>query len=298
MADRYTDDRDTRPARWRWALVALLAAALGGCGIGLVYPRLDTLGTWYVEGLVSLDDTQSTELERMLEARLDWHRDSELVRYATFLRGMSDSVQRRTDAGTWREAARQAEVFWRDLGAGLAPVAVALGPTLTDEQVDELLRSLAEQDDEEWEEYADRTPQQRIERRQKSWRRGIERYTGRLDASQRALVNARAAASGSAIPEWREYRRAWREELAATLRVRGDAAQFEPRITRLFAHPDDWWTPGYRAALERRRGELIDLLVELDATLTARQRAAAGREFTSLAAELEALSKQAPGKRS
>lgn len=298
MADRYTDDRDTRPARWRWALVALLAAALGGCGIGLVYPRLDTLGTWYVEGLVSLDDTQSTELERMLEARLDWHRDSELVRYATFLRGMSDSVQRRTDAGTWREAARQAEVFWRDLGAGLAPVAVALGPTLTDEQVDELLRSLAEQDDEEWEEYADRTPQQRIERRQKSWRRGIERYTGRLDASQRALVIARAAASGSAIPEWREYRRAWREELAATLRVRGDAAQFEPRITRLFAHPDDWWTPGYRAALERRRGDLIDLLVELDATLSARQRAAAGREFTSLAAELEALSKQAPGKRS
>ena len=298
MADRYTDDRDTRPARWRWALVALLAAALGGCGIGLVYPRLDTLGTWYVEGLVSLDDTQSTELERMLQARLDWHRDSELVRYATFLRGMSDSVQRRTDAGTWREAARQAEVFWRDLGAGLAPVAVALGPTLTDEQVDELLRSLAEQDDEEWEEYADRTPQQRIERRQKSWRRGIERYTGRLDASQRALVNARAAASGSAIPEWREYRRAWREELAATLRVRGDAAQFEPRITRLFAHPDDWWTPGYRAALERRRGDLIDLLVELDATLSARQRAAAGREFTSLAAELEALSKQAPGKRS
>ena len=298
MADRYTDDREARPARWRWALIALLAAALGGCGLGLVYPRLDTLGTWYVEGLVSLDDTQSTELERMLAARLDWHRDSELVRYATFLRGMSDSVQRRTDAGTWRDAARQAEVFWRDLGAGLAPVAVALGPTLTDEQVEELLRSLAEQDDEEWEEYADRTPEQRVERRQKSWRRGIERYTGRLDASQRALVNARAAASGSAIPEWREYRRAWREELAATLRVRGDAAQFEPRITRLFAHPDDWWTPGYRAALERRRGDLIDLLVELDATLSARQRAAAGREFTSLAAELEALSKQAPGKRS
>lgn len=298
MADKYTDDREARPARWRWALIALLAAALGGCGLGLVYPRLDTLGTWYVEGLVSLDDTQSTELERMLAARLDWHRDSELVRYATFLRGMSDSVQRRTDAGTWRDAARQAEVFWRDLGAGLAPVAVALGPTLTDEQVDELLRSLAEQDDEEWEEYADRTPEQRIERRQKSWRRGIERYTGRLDASQRALVDARAAASSSAIPEWREYRRAWREELAAALRVRGDAAQFDPRITRLFAHPDDWWTPGYRAALERRRGELIDLLVELDATLTPRQRAAAGREFTSLAAELESLSKPGSGKQS
>ena len=298
MADGHGKDLDARPARWRWALLALLAVALGGCGLGLVYPRLDTLGTWYVEGLVSLDDTQARELEHMLAAKLDWHRDSELDRYARFLRGMSDAVQRRTDAGTWRDAARQAEVFWRDLGAGLAPVAVALGPTLTDEQVDELLRSLAEQDDEEWEEYADRTPEQRIERRQKAWRRGIERYTGRLDASQRALVEKRAAASNSAIPEWREYRRAWREELAATLRVRGDAAQFEPRITRLFAHPDDWWTPGYRAALERRRGELIDLLVDLDSTLTPRQRAAAGREFASLAQQLEALSNPGSGKQS
>ena len=298
MADGNHRTRATGPVLSRWAIAVLLVLALGGCGVGLVYPRLDTLGTWYVEGLVSLDETQAAELERMLEARLDWHRDSELVRYSTFLRGMSDSVQRRTDAGTWRDAARQAEVFWRDLGAGLAPVAVALGPTLTDAQVEELLRNLAEQDDEEWEEYADRTPEERIERRQKSWRRGIERYTGRLDASQRALVEARAAASNSAIPEWLEYRRAWRAELAATLRVRGDAAQFEPRITRLFAHPDDWWTPGYRAALERRRGELIELLVELDATMTPRQRAAAGREFASLAAELEALAKSGPGKRS
>jgi len=298
MADGNHTTRETRPSRRRWAIAVLLALALGGCGVGLVYPRLDTLGAWYVEELVPLDDSQSSELERLLEARLDWHRDSELVRYAAFLRGMSDSVQRRTDAGTWRDAARQAEVFWRDLGAGLAPVAIALGPTLTDAQVDELIRNLAEKDDEEWEEYADRTPEQRIERRQKSWRRGIERYTGRLDDTQRALVDSRAAASNSAIPEWLEYRRAWRAELAATLRVRADPAQFEPRIQRLFAHPDDWWTPGYRAALERRRNDLIGLLVDLDATLTPRQRAAAGREFASLAAELEALSKSGPGKRS
>lgn len=298
MANGPNADRDTGPARWRWAVVALLALVLGGCGLGLVYPRLDTLGTWYVEGLVPLDDAQAAELERLLEGRLDWHRDKELGRYATFLRGLSTSVQGRTDGDTWRRAAAQAEVFWRDLGAGLAPVAVALGPTLTDEQVAELLRNLAEQDDEEWDEYAERTPEQRIERRQKSWRRGIERYTGRLDASQRALVDAHAAATGSAIPEWREYRRAWREELAATLRVRRDAAQFEPRMTRLFAHPDDWWTPGYRAVLERRRDDMIGLLAELDATLTARQRAAAGREFARLAAELESLSKAGAGSRS
>ncbi|MFO1407694.1 MAG: DUF6279 family lipoprotein [Steroidobacteraceae bacterium] len=298
MTARTHGARVARPDRWRWATLAVLALALGGCGIGLVYPRLDTLGTWYVEGLVSLDDAQADQLDRLLESRLDWHRDSELGRYAAFLRGLSSTVQGRPDAAAWRDAAGQAEVFWRDLGAGLAPVAVALGPTLSDGQVDELLRNLAEQDEEEWEEYADRTPEERVERRQKSWRRGIERYTGRLDPAQRALIDERAAASGSAIPEWREYRRAWREELAATLRVRGDPAQFGPRMTRLFAHPDDWWTPGYRAALERRRNDLIGLLADLGATLTPRQRAAAGREFASLAAELEALSKPGAGRRS
>ena len=57
----------------------------------------------------------------------------------------------------------------------------------------------------------------------------------------------------------------------------------------LIARPDELWTPAYRAALERRRESLVDLVVELDATLTPQQRAAARRELLALADEVQAL---------
>jgi hypothetical protein len=269
--------------------VALLAVALAGCGLGLVYPRLDTIGAFYVEGLVPLDEAQSEQLDRLLSASLARHRASEPERYAAFLRGLAGSVEGGADAGEWQEAARQTEVFWREVGTSLAPAAIEIGRTLADHQVAELLANLAQRDEEEWQEFADRTPAQQLERRQKMLRRTLERFTGRLDARQRALVDMHAVSAGSIMTEWRDNRRTWRGALAAALAMRGSGEEFAERMTLLIARPDDLWTPQYRAAIERRRAETIGLLAALDATLTPSQRAAARRRLASLAEELARL---------
>jgi hypothetical protein len=275
--------------RWRAATAALLALALTGCGIGLVYPRLDTIGAYYVEGLVTLDGAQSEQLDRLLGASLARHRASELVRYAAFLRGLAGSVEGGADAGEWQAAARQADVFWRDIGAALAPAAIEIGRTLTDEQVAELVENLSERDEEEWQEFADRTPAEQLGHRQKMLRRALERFTGRLDARQRALLDQHAASTGSLMAEWRENRRTWREALAAALAVRGSGEEFARRMTLLVARPDELWTPQYRTAIERSRAETIGLLAALDVTLTPSQRDTARRKLASLADELADL---------
>ena len=51
-----------------------------------MYNRLDTLAAWYVGNLVSLDDQQRSNLRAWLAQTLEWHRESELGRYAQFLR--------------------------------------------------------------------------------------------------------------------------------------------------------------------------------------------------------------------
>jgi len=60
----------------------------------------------------------------------------------------------------------------------------------------------------------------------------------------------------------------------------------------LIARPDDLWPPGYRAAPERRRESLVDLVVALEATLTPQQRAAASRQLLVLADEVEGIGKR------
>ena len=58
----------------------------------------------------------------------------------------------------------------------------------------------------------------------------------------------------------------------------------------LLARPDQLWTPQYRQALQASRAAFIELLVRLDATLTAQQRARAHRRLLEWASEVRGLS--------
>jgi len=93
--------------------------------------------------------------------------------------------------------------------------------------------------------------------------------------------------------EWRENRRLWREELAATLRVRsGPRAAFAERMRVLIAEPDRLWTPEYRKAIATSRADFLDLVVQLDATLTPQQRVVTQERLLALAKEVRDLAQQ------
>ena len=279
------------PRAFGAAVLCCLALAITGCAASLLYPRLDSVVAYYIEDLVTLDAAQSKQLERTLAANLDWHRESEPRKYADFLRGLAGSVEDRVDRETWQLASRQTEAYWRDIFAQAAPGYIAVAVTLTDRQVAELIGNLEEKDDETWSEFAERTPEERRARREKSITKTLQRFTGPLTPAQRAMVEEYAARARPFMAEWRENRRIWRDALAAALAERRSGEPFAVRMTQLIARPDDLWTPQYRMAIDASRAALIDLLVDLDATLTAKQRSAARRELASLADEVQGLAR-------
>jgi hypothetical protein len=281
-----------RPARLRWLAVAVAALGVAGCGLGLVYPRLDTVVGFYLQGLVTLDPAQSAQLKRVLAGNLEWHRRSELERYSAFMRELAGDLEGGAGPEEWRKATRRAEQYWREVFEQAAPGYAAVASTLTDGQVAELLANLERQDTKERREHESRSPAERDARREKSVRRALERFTGPLNAEQRALVRAHVAASPSFVPEWLDNRRVWREALAGALAVRDRRAEFEARMRVLVARPDELWTPQYRAAVERRTTALVELMAGIDATLTPEQRAAARRQLLALAEEVQGLARR------
>ncbi|RPI12436.1 MAG: hypothetical protein EHM60_11920 [Lysobacterales bacterium] len=276
----------------RWIVPVLAVFGLTGCGLGLVYPRLDTVVGFYLEGLVTLEPEQSAELKRILAGNLEWHRRSELGDYSAFLREVAATVGRGSGREDWLAATRRTEQYWREVFEQAAPGYARLAATFTDAQVRELLESLERADEKERREYASRSPAERDTRREKSMRRAIERFTGPLTPAQRELLRKHVAASPSFVPEWLENRRVWREALADALEHRGAGAAFASRMQVLVARPDELWTPEYRAAVARRRDGLVDLMAGLDATLTPAQRAAAQRELLALADEVQDLARR------
>jgi len=273
----------------RWAVLCVTAVGMAGCGLGIVYPRLDAVVGFYLQGLVSLDKAQAEQLDRTLAGNLEWHRRSELSRYAAFLRDMAASIEDGAGRSDWIEAGQRAEQYFRDIFEQAAPGYAALAATLTDAQVVELLENLERADEKTWRQFAGRTPAERDARREKQLIRTLERFTGPLDAAQRATVRGHVRNSPSFMPEWRENRRLWRKALAEALARRDSGAEFESRMFVLVARPDELWTPQYRAAIEQRRESLAELMVTIDATLTARQRAAARQQFLALADEVQGL---------
>jgi hypothetical protein len=270
----------------RWLLVCGLALGLAGCGLGLVYPRLDTVVGFYIKDLVTLDKAQSASLKRTLAHNLDWHRQSELDRYAAFLRDVAGAVDVGAGRDEWLAASRRTEEYWRGIFELAAPGDTALAATFTDAQVAELLANLEREDEDAWREFSEYTPRERQARREKTVRRALERFTGPLTPAQRAIISRHTAGSPSFMAEWRENRRVWRVALAEALARRGNGADFEARMFVLIARPDDLWTQQYRAAVERRRESLVDLVVAVEATLTPQQRDAARRQLLALAEEV------------
>jgi Family of unknown function (DUF6279) len=281
----------SRPRAFGAAVLCCIALAINGCAASLLYPRLDSVVAYYLEDLVTLDEAQSQQLKRTLSANLDWHRDSELRKYAQFLRGLSGSIEERMDREAWLQASRQTEDYWRAIFAQAAPGYVAVAATLTDQQVAELMRNLEKKDEETWSEFAERTPDERRSRREKSLAKTLQRFTGPLTPAQRAMVEEYSARARPFMAEWRENRRIWRDALAAALADRRSGESFAARMTQLVARPDDLWTPQYRMAIDASRTALIELLADLDATLTAKQRGAAQRELASLADEVQGLAR-------
>lgn len=274
----------------RWLAAAVLAIGLTGCGLSLVYPRLDSVVGFYIEGLVTLDKAQSAELKQILASNLEWHRGSELDRYSTFLRELAVAVERGAGREDWLAASRRTEDYWRRVFEQAAPGYASLAATFTDAQVAELLANLERRDEKDRREFDSRTPEQRAARREKSMRRALERFTGPLTPAQRALIREHVASSPSFMPEWLENRRVWRAELADALAGRRAGDGFQVRMQVLVARPDELWTPQYRAAIEQRRESLVDFVAALDSTLTTPQRAAARRQLLALADEVQGLS--------
>jgi hypothetical protein len=274
---------------FRLLCMLLLAAAATGCA-KLVYNRLDQLGTWYVSNLVSLDDQQRSSLRVWLAQTLEWHRESELGRYAAFLRDLSSEVAQPSGRTAYQRALDRVEGFAADFSAQTAPQAARLLMELSPAQVEEFLANLEEQSNERSEDDREAIRDGKWQANQiKNTQRQVKRWTGAITEEQKVLVREMSQHIQPTTADWLESQRQWRAALADAFSNRETA---EKRILQLLREPDTQWTAQYKTKEASNREQLLSLLAALDASLTPAQRQRMQRELTNLAERLEALTEE------
>jgi hypothetical protein len=278
------------PRLVRVALVLGALAVVGACSSGFVYNRLDRIVSWYVNGLVSLEDAQERQLRVAVSRTLDWHRATQLPAYIRVLEEMAEEAGAPLSAARLEQRYQQVSVWIDAFLRHANPDVAALLRTFSAEQVSELAESLAEDTEDLEEDYAGRTAEIRHEQRVRGAIRALQRFTGRLSAEQRELVARRLAGMHDVSGEWLERRRHWQERFLLLLRADSrDAAGFEAALLDLVLHPDQFDTPGYRRRVEENRGIVVTMVAELSTTFTPRQHERSAQKFRDLAGDLQEI---------
>lgn len=282
-------------SRLRTFFILLACSLLAGCGLRFAYQQLDRLVPWYVSDYVTLDDAQREALDTLLAPRLAWHCQTQLPVYRDWLERVSDTLdQALVSAAELAPLGAEAEALWRTLGLALVPDLTPLLATLSDAQVNEILRALDQKNRELRREHLDISLEEQLAKRIKRMEKQLGRWTGRLNAEQHAAVTAWAKNVRPTTAEWIAQRKAWRQRLGDALAVRTDPTRLEAQLRPLLANPDAHWPAAHRADVEFNRSLTLQLIAEVHTLSPTAQRAHIANEIESVRNQIDQLACAAP----
>jgi dsDNA-binding SOS-regulon protein len=269
--------------------VVVVLSLTAACSSNFVYSRLDTLAGWYLGSLVSLDENQQQQLEQWLAQTLDWHRQSELKRYADFLRDLSQQVMQRGTPTSYDQTQQRFEGFWQELIAKTAPEAASLLQGLSPAQVDELISNMDEKARERAED-EESDPDEWRRDQVKGLTKFLKRWTGGVSDEQKTLIATTAGQLEPSQRDWLASQQAWQRALQNTLSAPASTER-TARIEQLLAKANNEWTQEYVDKSQRNRQRYMDLISSLDATLSSQQREHLRAELLKVARQLDTIAR-------
>ena len=268
---------------------ALLALAVAGCSaVRTVYQHADIYLKWKASSYLVLEGEEAEELERRVDDFLAWHRVEALPQYAL----LADEARRRLARGLSREdlvwgydaAMAQARQSARAAAERIAP----LLDRLTPEQVALLEQRLAKDNRRFAREHLRGSDAERRRRRVERNVERLEDWVGGLSESQFERVQRYSERA----PLLEELRARERERLQARFLALVRAGAARERLPEAAAHWDSEREPAYAAAYQAAREEYFAMLLDIERSLTAEQRARAARRLRRWAEDFRILARR------
>ena len=275
------------------AAVVALAALLGGCTmVRIAYNNAEPLVRYTAHDYFDLDEAQNQQFRRRLLQFHDWHRTNELRVYAELLR----TAVKKAANGVSREevnwAAGALRARYHLLVARAVEDAAPILLTLSPPQIAELERRLAKANAKYASEFL---PEDERKRQRAQLKRMLDRFsewTGTLTDAQEARIERFVQAHARTTAMRFDNRLRWQREAVALIRQQRNPEALAPRLADIFTQPAAHRTPELTAVLDRWEVQFIDLILDLDPTLSAEQRTHVVRRMERYAEDFEALSAQ------
>ena len=243
----------------------------------LAYEYGDKFVSWQLDSYFELNDEQEDWVEERMTIHLEWHRAQELPRYKRFLTDIQNSSEdgltmSELDEGFSRFEAKQRRTFER-----LVPDAALFLTKLSAEQINNLEREMAEENEEMLEKVKNR--EESIQEHREEFLEEMEDWFGEFDPVQLVQINKWQTEwyteSSESIERRMEYRLKSQAEILALLRTFPDKFTFEKWLNK--------WTQSWGREMNSARDARIlrnkKRILQVDKFITPKQRLHAIREL-------------------
>ncbi len=250
------------------ALIALVTA----CSFKTVYNRLDYLIPEYVEGIVTLDDVLEQRLDERTLLLLQWHRNTQLKQYASWLQALQQDVNGQLTVEQLDQHIAEMEQFWLSLEIKLNDEMAYLLPQLDAGQREELFAYLDETNEEFREEYIDPDNDERTEAFAERMIDTYENWIGELSDAQAQAAELAASGLISNAELRLERRLEWQQgirDILASPDSRYDKSQRLRAFLAGFEHEPEG---PIKQASDHNRQVIVSLTVEIAQSMTQNQK--------------------------
>jgi len=269
--------------------MVLLMALLAGCSTArITYNNAEPLVRYMAHDYFDLDERQSEQFRKRLELFHDWHRSVELPAYVSLLDATASKARSPVSREDLTWAAEALRSRYRALLAKAVEDAAPILVTLTPLQIAELEKRLAKANVKYAEEFVSGDGAHRA-RLKRMLKRFID-WTGDLTDLQEARIERFVKAHARLAALRLEDRRRWHGEAVTLIRGQRNAQALALSLGQVFTRPEAHRTPEYAEALARWEAELVDLVLDIDRTLSKEQRAQVVRRMEGYAEDFRVLS--------
>jgi len=275
----------------RVAAGAVFIALLAGCSTTrITYNNAEPLVRFMAHDYFDLDERQSEQFRRRLEQFHDWHRSVELPAYVSLLEATALKARSPVTRADLTWAAEALRSRYRALLAKAAEDAAPILVTLTPPQIAELEKRLAKANAKYAEEFVSGDEERAHRARFQRMLKRFSDWTGDLTDLQEARIERFVKAHARVGALRLEDRRRWHGEAVALIRGQRNAQALALSLGQVFTRPEAHRTPEYAEALARWDAGLVDLVLDIDRTLSKEQRTLVVRNMERYAEDFRVLS--------
>jgi hypothetical protein len=274
----------------------LLAAAvllLAGCGsfVRLAYNNADVGVRFMAHDYLDLDGVQSDLLRERIVGFHQWHRRAEMPQYAELLDGAGQRVRRGLTREDVAWAGESIRARYRTLVAKAIDDVTPLLDRLNGDNLTALERKLDESNEKFQRDYAVGGVERYKEGRRKALAKRYREWLGELTAEQEARIARYVADAPSFFEEQLAERKRRQAAVMAALRAGGAPSEMGAMLRGQLVSFEQHRSPQYRQAMGEWEGRLTELLLDIERSLTPKQRAHLLDRLTSYATEFRVLAR-------